>query len=166
MPRRQAVISPAPTISSFEPLDGLLQQVLQEPRSIEATRIPEEFISNLALKIVYFAGKMKGWQIAQAMRLHFSAVTDPILQELKIHHLIQVTGGSNLNRASYQYMITEKGGVRARELLERNRYVGPCPVSMEQYVTAVKLQAQNRPLVKEQHVRTAMDGLVLGQETI
>jgi predicted ATPase with chaperone activity len=165
-PKRQIAVSPTTPVSSFEPLDGSLQQVLQEPRSIDATRIPEEFISNLALKIVYFAGKMKGWQIAQAMRLHFSGVTEPILQDLKTHHMIQVTGGSNLNRASYQYVITEKGGLRARELLERNRYVGACPVSMEHYVRVVKLQAQNRPLVKERDVRSAMHGLVLSQEII
>lgn len=166
LPKRQSVVSPDTPVSPFQPLDNTLQRVLQEPRSIEATRIPEEFISSLALKTLYFAGTMKGWQIAQAMRLHFSAVTEPILQDLKLHHLIEVTGGSNLNRASYQYVITDRGGLRARELLERNRYVGPCPVSMQQYVRVVKLQAQNRPLVKENDVRLAMQGLILSQEVI
>lgn len=166
LPQRRAATAPLRSASSFESLDPPLQQILQEPHSIEATRIPEEFISNLALKILYFAGKMKGWQIAQAMRLHFSRVTEPILQDLKSHHLVQVTGGSNLNRASYQYVITDKGSLRARELLERNRYVGPCPVSMEQYVLVIKLQAQNRPLVNEEQVRAAMQGLILSQEII
>jgi predicted ATPase with chaperone activity len=157
---------PETTTSSFAPLDSALEHMLQEPHSIEATRIPEEFISHLALKTLYFAGTMKGWQIAQAMRLHFRAVTEPILQELKSRHLIQVTGGSNVNRASYQYVITDKGGLRARELLERNRYTGPCPVDMRHYVSAVKLQAKNRSLVMEEDVRAAMQGLVLSQEVV
>ena len=50
MPKRKLVTTPPPELS-LEPLNGVLQQVLQEPHSIEATHIPQEFISNLALKI-------------------------------------------------------------------------------------------------------------------
>jgi predicted ATPase with chaperone activity len=165
MPKRRTGTKPlAPPL--FEPLHENLQRVLREPLSVEATRIPEEFISNLALKILYFAGTLKGWQIAQAMRLHFGAVTEPLLLDLKQRHLIQVTGGSNLNRASYQYVITDKGSQRARELLERNRYTGPCPVDMRHYVNVVKLQAQNRPLVKEDDVLGSINGLILSSDVI
>lgn len=86
-----------------------LLNVLEEPRTVEATGVPEEFIANLALKIIYFNGTMKGWQVAQAMRLNFSGVIDPVLQELKLQHLVQVTGSKDLSRTSFQYAITEKG---------------------------------------------------------
>lgn len=145
--------------------DGLLK-VLEEPRTLEATGIPQEFVAGLALKILYFNGSIKGWQVAQEMRLHFSGVVEPILQTLKRHHLVQVTGGSNLNRASYQYAITDKGSQRARELLERSRYAGPCPVNLRHYIQVVKLQAQSRPLVNEDDVKQALRGLVLSQNII
>jgi predicted ATPase with chaperone activity len=109
---------------------------------------------------------MKGWQIAQAMRLHFSNVVEPILQALKAHHLVQVLSGNHLNRASYQYTITDDGSKRARELLERNRYIGPCPVTLEHYINVVKLQAQNRPKVKEAEVQQALKPLVLSQDIV
>jgi len=141
-------------------------KALKEPRTVEATGIPEEFIANLALKILYFSGTTKGWQVAQAMRLHFSGVVEPILQHLKAQQLLQVVSGSNLNRASYRYAITEKGGQRARELLDHSRYLGPCPVSLAHYVRVVKEHAKNRPIVKEADVRAAMRGLVLSQDVI
>ena len=147
-------------------LDDAVRQALAEPHSPSATGIPEPFLTSLALKILYFGGTMKGWQIAQAMRLHFSGVVEPILQTLRNHHLVQVTGGSNLNRASYQYVITDKGSGRARELLERNRYVGPCPVTLSHYIYLVKLQARHRPIVKEGDVRRVLRGLVLPTEVI
>ena len=147
--------------------DESVQDLLEEPHSLEETRIPKEFISSLALKILYFAGVMEGWQIAQAMRLHFAGITEPILQELKLQHLIQVVGSSsNINRAAYQYSITEKGANRSRELLERNRYVGPCPVALEHYVSVIKLQAKNRPQVREPEVRQALSELILSQDVI
>lgn len=143
-----------------------LLNVLEEPRTVEATGIPEEFIANLALKIIYFNGVMKAWQVAQATRLNFSGVIDPVLQELKTQHLVQVTGSKDLSRTSFQYAITEKGSLRARELLDRNRYVGPCPVTLKQYVQVSKLQAQNRPKVKQEQVHTALEGLVLSNDII
>lgn len=143
-----------------------VQQLLAEPRTIEATQIPQPFLTSLAIKILYFGGTLEGWQIAQAMRLHFAGVVEPLLQTLKAHHLVQVLGGSNLNRASYQYAITDKGSVRARELLERNRYVGPCPVTLQHYINLVKLQAQDRRMVNEKAVRRAMHNLVLSEEVV
>jgi predicted ATPase with chaperone activity len=157
-----------PASSTFHPgdLKPALLKILQEPRTIEATGIPEEVIAGLALKILYFGGTMKGWQVAQAMRLHFSGVVEPILQALKMHHLIQVSGGDHLNRASYQYALTDKGAQRTRELLERNRYVGPCPVTLRHYIEVTKVQAQYRPTIREADVRLAMESLVLSQDIL
>lgn len=159
----------AQSTSSVVPIDSFsdaLLELLREPRTIEATGIPEEFLANLALKILYFSGTMKGWRVAQEMRLHFSGVVESLLEMLKNQHLLQVTGASNTNRASYQYAITDKGAGRARELLERNRYTGPCPVTLRHYIQMVKLQAQSRTLITERDVKLAMQGLVLSPQII
>ena len=149
-----------------EPINERLQSLIREPRTIEATGIPEPFLTSLALKTLYFGGQMKGWQIAQSMRLNFSGVVEPILQILRNHALVQVTGGSNLNRASYQYVITDKGSGRARELLERNRYVGPCPVTLPHYIEVVKQHAHYRPTIRPADVQWVLKGLVLPQDII
>jgi predicted ATPase with chaperone activity len=141
-------------------------ELLQEPRTMEETGIPEEFLASLALKIIYFNATLKGWQVAHEMRVSFSGVAEPILDLLKRNHLIQVTGSDNLNRASYQYAITDKGSQRARELLERNRYVGPCPVTLNHYIQIVKRQAKSRSLVTQTDVKMALQGLVLSSDVI
>ncbi len=155
-----------PSSVPLEPLADKLRQLLNAPRTIEATGIPEAFITSLALKILYFGGSMKGWQVAQSMRLNFSGVVEPVLQTLRRHHLVQITGSSSLNRASYQYAITEKGSGRARELLERNRYIGPCPVTLDHYIDTVKFHALNRPSVREFDVQAVLQGLVLSTEVV
>jgi len=143
-----------------------LRAALQEPRSIEATGIPQDFLLGLALKILYFNGTLKGWQVAQAMRLNFSGVVEPLLTELKFQHHIEVIGGDHTNRASYRYKITAKGAQYARELLDRNRYAGPCPVSLPHYIEIVRLQAQNRNSVNRTDVQYAMQGLVLSEDLL
>ncbi len=164
--RKRPLISPSSFIEDGNDLPEPIQRLLQEPRTVEDTHIPQSFISTLALKTIYFGGTMQGWEIARALRLNFSGVVEPVLQALKGQHLVQVTGGNNLNQASYRYAITDKGSQRARELLERNRYVGPCPVTLDLYIQVVKLLAQYRPLVNESQVRQAMQGLVVSQEVI
>lgn len=154
---------PPASVSSQKLLTDL-KHVFEEPRTVEDTRIPQTFIADLALKTLYFSGTLLGGQMAQIMRVHFSGVIEPTLRSLKSQRLIEVIGGSSLNSASYQYSITTKGGERARELIARNRYMGPCPVSLRHYVEAVELQAKRRVLVKEAEVRKAMKGLILAED--
>ena len=42
------------------------------------------------------------------------------------------------------YMITDSGRERAREILDRNQYMGPAPVPLHEYNTAVRRQAHGR----------------------
>lgn len=169
LPRNNAKRPKVEEHSTELPLDIFsprLLKMLEEPRTIEETDIPEELIANLALKILYFNGTMKAGRIAEAMCLHFSGIVEPVLQNLKAQHLVQVTGSKDLNRTSFQYAITEKGSMRARELLDRNRYVGPCPVTLKQYIEIVRQQSKTRKPVDETQVRTAMNGLVLSKDVI
>lgn len=163
---RRDVVPAGGESSSLEGMDSALLQLIEEPRTIEATRIPTPVLADLTLKILYFGGLMQGGQVAQALRLHFSGVVEPILRALKAQHLIEVAGGSSLNPVSYQYTITDKGGERARELLERNRYVGPCPVTLDHYIEVVKAQSKIRPTVKDADVRKALYGLILSDDIV
>lgn len=142
------------------------RQLLAEPRTIEETGLPQSFLEDLTLKLLYTQKELTGGEIAAELCLHFSGVVEPLLQTLKARHLVEVTGGNNLNRGSYQYAITSKGRELARELLARNGYVGPCPVTLAHYFQMVKRQAQHRPLVKKVDVQQAMQDLVLPQDCL
>lgn len=158
---------PAPPPFSRPP-DPVLnfQEAFLEPRTIEDTNIPESFLADLTLKTIYFGGAMTGGAVANSLHLHFAGVVEPTLRKLKSQHLVEVTGGSSLNSASYIYTITNKGGERARELWARNRYVGACPVSLPHYIDAVTVQAQRHELIADAEVRAAMRNLILAEDVI
>jgi predicted ATPase with chaperone activity len=50
--------------------------------------------------------------------------------------------------------------------LERNRYVGPCPVTLEQYTKVLKAQADHRPQIDKSAVTRAVQSLVLSPEIV
>jgi predicted ATPase with chaperone activity len=140
--------------------------MLREPQTVAQTGLPPTFIGNLILKTLYFGGLMNGWQVADALCLHFNGVVKSILDGLKQRHLVETHGGSHLNPASYQYSLTELGSEHARQALERNHYVGPCPVTLEQYVKVAKTQSGQRPRVHQDDVSQALSGMVLPPEIV
>jgi predicted ATPase with chaperone activity len=139
---------------------------LVEPRAKEETGLPESFLSDLILKMLYTSGTTEGHEIASALCLRFSGVVEPPLSDLRHDNLVEVKGGNHHNPASYRYDLTEKGVQRARKAWERNRYVGPCPVTLEQYTSIIKTQTTQRTRVGEDEVARAVEHLVLSPEIV
>jgi predicted ATPase with chaperone activity len=134
-----------------------------EPRSIEETGLSTGFLSNLALKVMYTRSFLSGHEIADALKLPFSNVVDHILDFLRREHLTEVKGSSasGFGESSYQYVITEHGRARARELMTDNSYVGPAPVPLESYNSAVAIQSLAGEAITRERMRAALDHLVL-----
>ena len=51
-------------------------------------------------------------------------------------------GSGGFLLGAYQYIVTPKGASRSREILSRSTYVGPAPVTLEQYWDIIKAQAR------------------------
>jgi hypothetical protein len=135
-------------------------------RAVEDTGLSLGFLSDLVLKTLYFlGGGISGSDIADEVRLPFSGVVDQALEFLKREKFCEVRGTGGFGESSYQYSITERGGDKARELLERNMYVGPAPVTLEDYRTAMHLQSRHRLTVHSRDLRQALAHLVLSKKT-
>lgn len=129
--------------------------------SIEDTGLSRGFIADMALKVLYFQGQATGYEIAKVLHLPFTMVLSPIMDFLKREQMCEVKGSGGLGSGSYQYVITEKGGSRARDQLERTTYVGPAPVPYEDYVQAMRNQGGGRLRANPRMMRQALSNLVL-----
>ncbi len=132
-------------------------------RSIKDTGLNVGILSELAIKILYFGGYMSGNDIAEHMRLPFTNVVQIVLEGLKREKFVEVRGGSGLGAGSFEYVITIKGIEKAQEALARTQYAGPCPVTYEQYVAAMKAQASARLQVHRDNLLQALKGLVINE---
>jgi len=99
-----------------------------EPRSIEDTGLTSAFLSALALKVMYVRGYLSGYEIADTLKLPFPNVVDRALDYLRRERLTEVKGSSGIGESSYQYVISDQGRARARELMNDNSYAGAAPV--------------------------------------
>lgn len=141
-----------------ETLDGWQPPDVEE---LDDTGISRGFLSDLALKFLYFRGQMTGFEIAEVMKLPFETAVRPLMDFLRREQMCEVKGSSSLRAGTYIYVITDKGSMRARDQLERLNYVGPAPVTWDQYVEAIQAQGTRRLRVNQSLMKKALSHLVL-----
>ena len=137
-----------------------------EPKTIEETGLDIGFLSDLILKVLYFQGYRKGSDIAEVIKLPFQGVIDAVITFLVRERMVEIKGGAGVGRASYDFAITDRGGVRAREVLGRNQYIGPAPVNLQSYNKAIRRQTTQQIHVNPQTIRDALSHLVISSKII
>ncbi len=133
---------------------------------IRDTGLSPLWLQDLTLKVLYFQGYLTGFQVAEAIALPFTNVTDHLLNTLKREKFVEVKSSQiGLGEGAYQYGITGVGMARAREALERSQYAGPTPVPLEVYIRGVKSQSKSKPRITHSMLQQALSQLTLNEKT-
>jgi predicted ATPase with chaperone activity len=135
------------------------------PQTVEESGLDLAFISDLILKHVLFAGEFTMGVISSAVKLPVSIV-DTAIEELRREKMIEVKGATHFTKASYQFQVTSQGKKRALELLDICGYVGPAPVTLDQYRIFVERQTIKQIVVNEETVKKAFSNLVIGEDIL
>jgi len=138
----------------------------REPNSVEQTGLDLALIADLVLKFIYFNNQITAQTISDEICLPFFNVVDKALGLLKREELIEVGGSQGFGELAYQYTMTPKGVVRVHQILDRTTYVGPAPVTLEQYRAVILEQAIHDVRVSPKDVREALAELVLEEPVI
>jgi predicted ATPase with chaperone activity len=77
--------------------------------------------------------------------------------------LVEVAKAGSMGRFTYTYALTDEGGQRARDALERSQYVGPAPLPIEKYSEMITLQTNRKLRITAQEVQQSLRHLVLPQ---
>ncbi|MFP4323640.1 MAG: ATP-binding protein [Anaerolineales bacterium] len=147
-----------------------LQQKEVKKWAPPAMREPEDtglnlgLLTDLAIKTVYYSGYISAAQLAERLRLPFNGVVDKIIEFMKREKWVEVRGQTGIGEATFEYIISDRGSAKAREVQERSRYVGPCPVTLPQYVYAMKAQARNKSYVTRDNIDEALQNFSFEQE--
>jgi predicted ATPase with chaperone activity len=137
-----------------------------EPQTIEQTGLTVGFLADLALKTLYLRGQMTMGEIASALGLAITGVTDRVMEFLKSERLVEIRGGAGISAASYQFVIVDRGSEKAQEALNRSQYVGKAPVPIGMYIEAVRRQSIANIHVTPEDLARAFAHLVIPRETL
>jgi hypothetical protein len=130
---------------------------------LEDLDISQGFLSDLALKAVSLDADCTTASVAE--RLHLGkVVTDPLLDRLYQEKLVDKTGKVGLN--NHRYAMTERGWGRVGQSMSLCSYIGPAPVSLEQYTKMTVRQIRSRPPVTKQDMKQVLQELVLSDSVM
>jgi hypothetical protein len=140
--------------------DVLDMEPPRSPQTLRQSGLTLMQVSELVLKEIYLHGNLLGVDIARQIRLPFPIV-DEALRILKTQKAIEVSSGDVIGTASYCFNLTELGTRRSREAFEKCRYVGPAPVSLEQYGQQCRLQTVSKIECSPSGLRRAMENMIV-----
>ena len=128
------------------------------PEELSETGVAQGFLSDLVLKHVSMMAEPTTNAVAERMRLP-KTLSEELLQGLYREKLIEVRHAATVGAT--RYAMLDHGWDRLSRLLAMNGYIGPAPVSLDDYTHMMRLQSiPSQPAVM-QDVREAFHDLVL-----
>jgi hypothetical protein len=149
------------TDSPFRPL----------PPSIHDLGVPEIFIANLTLKHCFYLDTFYLSELSDRLKLSTTVLTQ-LVDYLRKEKYLEVRGPDPLKPVANplslanRYAITESGKRRAANLLEYDAYVGPTPVSLDDYWEQVACQSIKLAHVTGDNLDRVFDGLVVSPDLL
>ena len=146
--------APRPMISL--PVSGRFRP--PEPKTLEEAGLEPEFVQGLMVKYLLDHPGASGRTIAGALELHHPALAESF-QELKDRKLVVHKGSAGVG--DFRYDLSEEGRRMAQDLRKVSRYVGPAPVTFEQYKLSVHEQSISREVPRLSDLRRAFADLLV-----
>lgn len=139
-----------------------VNELIRQPRNISETGLPEELIKELLLKHLYDGVMLDILQLRDRLKLSGSII-ESILE--KFRKDLRVQSHSPINKQSgVRYQLTELGRSDAASALLRSGYIGPAPVSLEQYIQIVKEQTIESEALNRSQIRRAFEKVVIDEK--
>jgi hypothetical protein len=144
-------------------LDRFLHRIPTEPADIAATGIEENELMGLMLKLIYTDRLINVRQYVDAIKLPFQIVLDLVRMAVD-RQLLHTLGSRNSDSLlDMAYSFTEEGRRFTIDALQRMRYAGPAPVTLEEFNDQVNLQKLTNELVTMDRIKKAIGELTFDQ---
>ncbi len=147
-------------------LDNFIHRIPSEPANIAATGIDETQLLALLMKLIYTGRLASNRQFVEAIKLPYHLVLD--LVQMAVDRALLRTLGSRDSDSMMDmiYTLTDEGRRWTIDALERLRYVGPAPVTLEEFTDQVNLQKLTNEVVTFERIRASLGDLTFDDSII
>jgi energy-coupling factor transporter ATP-binding protein EcfA2 len=147
-------------------LDSFMHRVPAEPADLAATGIDENELLSLLLKLIYTGRLESNRQFVEAIKLPYVIVLD--LVQMAVDRRLLRTLGSRGSDAllDMAYVLTDEGKRFTIDSLELSRYVGPAPVTLEEFTEQVNMQKLTNEIVTFDRIRKSFRGFTFDDSIV
>ncbi|MGD0941219.1 MAG: hypothetical protein ABR905_16055 [Terracidiphilus sp.] len=140
-------------------LESFLKRIPGEPADIAATGIDEMDLLGLLMKLIYVGRLENPRQFIEAIKLPYHIVSDLVRMAVD-RQLLRTLGMRDSSSAiDMNYTFTDEGKRWTIDALERLRYTGPAPVTLEEFTLQVSLQKLTNELVTFERIHKGLGEL-------
>jgi predicted ATPase with chaperone activity len=140
-------------------------RTLPAPTSIADTGLPEELLVQLLVRTLFTQGELTERTAGDIMKLSYGVMKE-LFTLIQREKLCEIKGHGESLGILLRYVLTELGRERAKAFIDVCRYVGPAPVTLQQYIDMVKSQPVNSLTIDRRAVTAATEHLVLTPGTV
>ncbi len=136
------------------------------PQDLQELGVPEIFLANLTLKHCFYLDTVYLSELSHRLKLSTTILTQ-LLDYLRKEKYLEIRGPDPLKPVANpvaltnRFAITELGKHRAGILLDYDAYVGPAPVSLEDYWQQVASQSFKLSTITQDNLAQVFEGLVI-----
>ena len=147
-------------------LESFLHRIPKEPGDIKSIGIDEIDLMGLLLKLIYRDRLETTRQFVEAIKLPYHIVLD-LIQMAVGRQLLQTLGSRySDNPIDLSYSFTEEGRRWTIDALNRLRYTGPAPVTLDEFNEQVNMQKLTNEIVSYDRIRKAIGELTFDDSII
>lgn len=128
------------------------------PRTLDETGVPRPVLEALLLKTLYVQGTADCFGLSDALKISPALVSE-VAQPLAA---LGSLGEGEVGRL----LLTDLGRQQARDAFAENRYLGPAPVSLEEYVRQCRRQVPANGTAPQRLVREMLEDLIVGDDLV
>ena len=145
-----------------EQIDEVMHETPRSPKTIMGTGLSQANITSLVLKFLYIEQLDTISKLIDNTKLPYNIVKI-IIDDLVSKKYIEVLGSSGADGAQSEtrYALSTAGREMGSEAAEQNIYMGPCPVSLEQFQEQVLKQRITNEITTEEAIKECFDGLII-----
>jgi len=147
-------------------LSDFFKFIPYEPGKATETDLELGFIGDLILKHCLFLKRFTISHLTKKTKLPNSIINNMIYDLRKDGFMDIVKGDTSFATSQYEYNLTDSGINRALQALEECRYVGPVPVSLDEYRYAVEVQTIKSIEVTYESLKKAFSEIVVSDDKI
>ncbi len=133
------------------------------PETFGDTGLDSAFLADLTLKLASADTNCTTQRMSEKIMLPMGIVED-VLQHLYREKLIEILGRTGVQ--GHRYAMLNKGWERVQRLLNASAYVGPAPVTLEDYSAGIGWMHKNTKTAKPEDVANAYSNLVLSNHEL
>jgi hypothetical protein len=136
-----------------------LAELAPRPRKMADTGLSRNMLEELLTKHLYDGGVLDLQTLVRR-----TALAGPVLEEilalLRANQYVEIRGKSD-NSVGLRYALTDRGRAFALEASAKNGYLGPAPLTIDQYTALVKAQSVHHHQITRQQMQDAFADIVI-----